>query len=335
MSIEPTDFRDFLAAWGETHPPKLIYRDGDDFGEWQTRFRAALDSLRGPLPQRVEPEAEVLEESDQGDHRRLTLRYHVSELHDGLAHLLLPMGVDEPRAGLLALHGHHHAGMDAIAGVDPETEEHAAYGLAAVRAGYVVLCPAWWGWAGRDGHLSRVGQRDKCNVIQMAAGMYGLNVIDLHIQDAQAALDVLSARPEVDAARLGCLGNSYGGRTAMWAALFDQRIRAVVPAGCCNTFRERSLKLGSCAVQYLPGLLRYGDVPELFALLAPRPLQLQTGAVDPLITPADRDHIQQVVERAYASSGSRQACEFVIHPGGHLLRFDLAAPFFQKYLGAA
>ena len=135
----------------------------------------------------------------------------------------------------------------------------------------MVLSPAWWGWHGRDGHVDRAGGRDKCNVVQMAAGMYGLNVLSLHMQDAQAALDVLAARPEVDADRIGCLGNSYGGRTTMWFTILDERVKACVTSGCMNTFRERSLKLSSCGIQYLPGILAHGDVAELFSLIPPRP----------------------------------------------------------------
>ena len=196
----------------------------------------------------------------------------------------------------------------------------------------MVLVPAWWGWAGRDGHTSLVGQRDKCNVIQMAAGMYGLNVTALHVQDAQAAVDVLAERPEVDAARIGCLGNSYGGRTTMWITIYEPRIRACVPSGCMNTFRERSLKLSSCGIQYLPGLLKYGDVPEVFSLIAPRPMQLQAGAQDGLLNDADRDAMAATVRRAYELSGVPENLELHSHPGGHILQWGAAKQFLEKHL---
>jgi hypothetical protein len=35
----------------------------------------------------------------------------------------------------------------------------------------------------------------------MASAMYGVNVVDLHVQDAQAAIDVLVARADVDVER--------------------------------------------------------------------------------------------------------------------------------------
>ena len=330
-------FIDFLKAYGTAHPPSMVYKDGNDFAQWQLRFRAKVESLRGPLPERVEPAVEIVESVETDDHTRHLLRIPVSDISTLVAYLLVPHGLspDERRPGIIACHGHATYGIDSICGVrgiDEGDNARRVYALSAVRAGYVVIAPAWWGWAGRDGHLDRIGNRDKCNVIQMAAAMYGLNVLDLHIQDGQAAIDVLAARAEVDAERLGCLGNSYGGRTTMWLTIFDERIKACIPAGCMNTFRERSLKLSSCGIQYIPGVLQYGDVPELFCLIAPRPMQLQVGEQDGLITPDDRDAMEATVRRAYRLLGTEENFNYARHPEGHLLLWDLAAPFLKAHL---
>ena len=336
--MKPESFTDFLSGYGEAHPPEMPFHEEEEISEWRPRFRERIDSLRGPLPDRVEPTAEVLDSWEEADHTRILLSIPVSALSTLPAYLLVPkdLAPGEERAGLLVSHGHATYGMDAMCGVrgmDNGDGHRRAYALFAVRAGFVVLAPAWWGWAGRDGHLGMVGTRDRCNVIQMAAGMYGLNVTDLHIQDGQAALDVLASRPEVDAERIGCAGNSYGGRTSMWLTIYDERIKVCVPAGCMNTFRERSLKLSSCGIQYLPGVLRYGDVSDLFCLIAPRPMQLQAGAQDGLITPEDRDEIEGKVRRAYRQMGGEPNLDYVLHPEGHLLRWDLAEPFLRKHLG--
>lgn len=333
-------FIDFLEAYGGANPPSMIYREGGDFAEWQRGFRAKVDSLRGPLPGRVELAPEIVESVEAEDHTRHLMRIPVSEFSALAAYLLIPRDLPsgEQQAGLIVSHGHAKYGIDSMCGVqgmDTEDARRRAYALYAVRAGYVVLAPAWWGWVSRDGHLDRVGSRDKCNTIQNAASMYGLNVLSLHIQDGQAAVDVLAARPEVDAERIGCIGNSYGGRTTMWLTIFDERIKACIPSGCMNTFRERSLKLSSCGIQYLFGLLQYGDVPELFSLIAPRPMQLQCGELDGLITPEDRDAMEATVRQAYRALSAEEHFDYARHPDGHLLVWELAEPFLGRHLGAA
>jgi len=325
-------FIDFLEAYGKAHPPSLVYREGHDFSAWQREFRLKLEALRGPLPDRVDPRVEVLEKVELADHQRILIRFPVTGFSHGVAYLLLPKGLrrNEKRPGIVALHGHHAGGIETICGV--HQSDYDPYALRAVRAGFVVLAPAWWGWPGRDGHVNQVSDRDKCNVAQMAASMYGIHVLNLHIQDGQAAIDVLSSRPEVDSDRIGCIGNSYGGRTTMWLTVFDERIKACVPAGCMNHFRERSLKLSSCAIQYFHGLLQYGDVQEVFSLIAPRAMQLQAGKGDGLITDQDRDMIRTVVENAYRLREADAKFEYVLHGSGHQLDWDLAEPFLVKQL---
>ena len=336
--MESQSFIDFLDAWGGDNPPSMLYREGDDFAAWQERFRDAVASLLRPVPGRAPAEPEIIETVDEPDHVRHTLSIPVSAFSSVPAYLLVPrdLAPGERRPGLLVLHGHMTYGIDSLVGLRPHENEgeRKYYALFAVRSGYVALVPALWGWPGRDGHLGFVREGfDKCNQIQMAAGMYGLSLTGLHIQDLQASLDALAARPEVDGSRLGCMGNSTGGRMTMWLAAFDERVRACVPAGCMNHFRERSLKLTSCGIQYPYGLLRYGDVPEVFSLIAPRAVQLQAGTRDALINDADRDHIERTVRKAYRELGAAENYDYQLFEDGHILRWDLAEPFLKKCLG--
>jgi len=327
----PLNFIDFLENWGNAHRPSMLRKDSEDVLEWQGRFREKLDALRGPVPERLPLSVKQLEIEELEDHTRTLVNIKVSESSDLPAYVLVPRNIPEgkTRPGVLASHGHVESGMVHISGVE---EGPRNYGRWAVEAGYVTICPAWWGWPGRDGHCEKVGDRDKCNVIGMAAAMYGMNLTALHIQDGVAALDALCARPDVDADRLAVIGNSYGGRTAMWLAAFDDRVKACVASGSMNIFRERSLKLSSCGIQCLPGLLQYGDVPQVFSLIAPRALQLQAGEGDSLITPADRDAMAETVREAYEGLGAAGNFEYVLHPHGHTLSWEHAAAFLERHL---
>ena len=186
--MKAESFVDSLRAYGERFTPRMRYQEEEDFGVWQAAFRGKLHELRGSLPERTEPDVRVVETAEEEDHTRHLLRICVTPFSTLVAYLLVPHGLSggEQRPGLLVSHGHARYGIDSMCGVrgmEEDDQARRAYALFAVQSGYVVLAPAWWGWTGRDGHLRLVGDRDSCNVIQMAASMYGLNVLSLHIQD--------------------------------------------------------------------------------------------------------------------------------------------------------
>ena len=95
------------------------------------------------------------------------------------------------------------------------------------------------------------------------------------------AVDVLTERPDVDAGRIGVIGHSLGGHNAIFTALFEPRIRAIVSSCGFNAFPDyfRGDIAGWSHSGYMPRLrTRYGldlhkvpfDFPELIGALAPR-----------------------------------------------------------------
>src|SRR6185369_9295251 len=51
------------------------------------------------------------------------------------------------------------------------------------------------------------------------------------VQDTRQALSYLAGRPEVDPARIGVIGNSFGAAVAIYAAGVDPRVAACVSCG--------------------------------------------------------------------------------------------------------
>jgi uncharacterized protein len=76
-------------------------------------------------------------------------------------------------------------------------------------AGYVVLNFDYKGWGDSDGPKTRLAPYSR-------------------VADVQAALSFLSAHPQVDPARLGIYGTSYGGATVVFVAAIDPRVKCVV-----------------------------------------------------------------------------------------------------------
>jgi len=115
--------------------------------------------------------------------------------------LFLPADVrqGERRAGIVLCHG--YTGVRSI--YLPDNARVLA------EAGYVVMSFDYKGWGDSGGPKSRLAPYSR-------------------VADVQAALTFLGAQPEVDAARLGIYGTSYGGATVVFVAAVDPRVKCVV-----------------------------------------------------------------------------------------------------------
>src|SRR6516165_1397395 len=115
--------------------------------------------------------------------------------------LFLPADIKpgERRAGIVLCHG--YTGVRSI--YLPDNARVLA------EAGYVVLTFDYKGWGDSDGAKTRLAPYSR-------------------VADVQAALTFMGAQPEVDAARLGIYGTSYGGATVVFVAAIDPRVKCVV-----------------------------------------------------------------------------------------------------------
>ena len=157
--------------------------------------------------------------------------------------------------------------------ISPDTHPNRAYGIELAQRGYVTVAVDLLGFG--EGNA----QRKPAEVEGWFYSKYpdwSLDGARLWIQ--RCALDVAEKFEGVDAARFGCIGNSLGGRTVVYPAAFDERIKAAVAStgvspNLTNIFRNRA-----AADSPSPGLdaeiVRSGipsfDYQELLALIAPR-----------------------------------------------------------------
>jgi len=88
-------------------------------------------------------------------------------------------------------------------------------------AGYIVLAPNPRGSSTHGVDFVRAVQRDWGNVDYL---------------DLMAAVDEASARPYVDASRLGVIGYSYGGYMASWIVGHDTRFKAAIVGSPATNF---------------------------------------------------------------------------------------------------
>ncbi len=126
-------------------------------------------------------------------------------------------------------------------------------------------------------------------------------------EDLTSVVDYLTARPDVDAERIGVVGFSMGAATSLMAAAQDTRIKAVVGDSAWadvhhwlrpklldvfvhprHTFTPLSLKL----VELRGGIdLDALEPRRVVGRLAPRPLLVIHGSADEVVPPGDADEI--------------------------------------------
>jgi len=92
--------------------------------------------------------------------------------------------------------------------------------------------------------------------------------------DVQRGVRYLSQRPEIDSQALSCVGLGASGVTALLCGALEEHLAAVAATDLGTTYREGRER------PILPHLLRYGDLPQIAALVAPRRLWLN-NAVPP------------------------------------------------------
>lgn len=312
----------------------------DQCRAWQKAFASKLSELLGPHdpPARWKTITECVVELD--DHRREALVL-TADGHPPLpVYLLTPKEASgSKRPGILALHGHGPYGYEPVAGIADalEKKEHLArlnydYGLQLVRRGYVVVTPCFVPFGRRlDGKKNYQGN-DACAVTAVRMLMLGKVLIAENLRDARWSLELLSRHGRVDAGRLGCVGLSYGGRMTMLTTALESRIRVAVVSGALNVMQERIRLRYSCGAQVIPGLLKYGDVPEIASLIAPRPCLWEVGNQDGLMV---KDWIPGALtrmRRAYRAFEAEDQLQVQRFEGSHRWDGVAAYPLLAKVL---
>jgi dienelactone hydrolase len=325
----------------EEAPLSLRFRGGtaDECRAWQKTFAARLRELLGPHRPPAAWKVTVERVVDKGDHRREELLL-TAKGHPPLpVYVLVPKGAKGPLPGVVAVHGHGALGADPVVGreLTPGVEEAVKganydYGLQLVRRGYVVAAPCLTPFGRRLGDRKGYGGNDPCAVTFIRLQLLGKVLIAENLRDVLWALELLARRPEADAKRLGCVGLSYGGRMTMLAAAVEPRIRVAVISGALNCLQERIAGRYSCGAQVIPGLLRYGDVPEIASLIAPRPCLWEVGEKDALLPPRWVEEALGRMGRAYRTLGAEKALEVERFTGGHRWHGQRASRLLDRLL---
>lgn len=335
----------FLAA-GRANVPRYAYRDGLDVAQWRSEARTAVLATLGPLPDPVDPDPELLTEFE---YRGVTMQRWLIDVADGLSAIAV---VNRPTGpplvggfpGLLCWHGHGDFGKEPVMGNastaairDYVAANGLDYGLRMALHGYVTFGIDWMGAGDRNDSHKPNGRPlvdgDWCNTYYLNATLLGRTVLGMNLAHGQRLLDFAVSLDFVDAARIGVMGESFGGTLAVWSTLLDDRIAATEIICYSDTFADFALRdLNYCGSQITPGLFTLVDVSDLHGLIAPGPLLTDTSVFDDCFRIESSSPCVDRVEAIYAAAGASDRFARQLFDHIHGWQDRGSADFFARHL---
>jgi dienelactone hydrolase len=294
----------------------------------RARFRRVL----GPLPVRAPLHAQVTGQLARPGFRIEKIVYESTPHHHVTANLYVPVGA-EKKPGVLLFCGH-----------EAESKATVSYQKTAVlfaQHGFVVLVidPVSQGermqLTDATGKALTRGGTTEHTLLNASAALLGRTLPAEQLWDNARGLDYLLTRPEVDTARLGCLGNSGGATQTAYFMALEPRMKV---AALCSYVAsgERNLELTGPAdgcVQ-LPGAGRARlDLADWPIMFAPRPLLMLAGRYDFV----DYTQIQATVAETsgiYSALGKSEQFNEFSYDDGHGIsqpKREAAVAWFRRW----
>jgi dienelactone hydrolase len=258
------------AAPKKTAPRPSLTQSTQSRETWAKRRQEILqaaEQVMGPFPTpatRIDLAVKVVSE-ERADGLRFRKVTFQSDPTDRVpAWILLPeQSRTDKRPALLCLHQTQRAGKDEPVGKSGAANMH--YGVELARRGFIVLAPDYPSFGEHT--------YDFAAHPEYASGTMKA------IWDNSRAVDLLTQMPEVDPARIGVIGHSLGGHNAIFTALFEPRLKAVVSSCGFTSFKTDDVPSWT-GPNYMPRIATVYqndaarlpfDFDELIAALAPRP----------------------------------------------------------------
>lgn len=266
--------------------------------------------LLGEMPTKSELNPQVFEEVDCGAFIRQKIGYS-SEVGEIIsAFLCIPKNISAALPAIYCFHQHAanwSLGKSEVVGLAGSLDQVYAKELA--EQGYITLAPDAICFEERGDASDPV----RYHAHQLHSRlMRGQTLLGKVLFDISAGIDLLQSLSQVDAMRIGFVGHSYGGRTALFAPAYDRRIKISVSS--CGSTKFKTMLAQDIGIQFdyvVPGFLSWGDIEDVVRLVEPSHL---------LILGTDDDKWSQDIEEIceYAKSAfATGKLERQIYPGKH------------------
>ena len=125
------------------------------------------------------------------------------------------------------------------------------------------------------------------------------------LSEDQIALNILSAREDVDQENLGCCGLSGGGLRTDYLGGLDHRIKCAISVGFMTTWKDFILNKSHTHtwMTYAPLLPKYLDFPEILGLRVPLPTMVMSDNEDELYTLPEMKKADDILAEVFRKAG--------------------------------
>jgi len=330
----------------ERTPRALAFRaqTQDEWRAWRDALRAKLIECLGGFPtERCDLAPRVAQVVEEKEYRREKVYFYSEPEVAVPCYVLIPRKVTPPYRAVIALHGHGSDGAYLLLGLPRREKDRAVmradrldYARQLARRGFIVFVPVQRALGERveksGAYRERSGRRAKsCTLATLTSFMLGRTMVGLRVWDVMRTIDYIRTRPEPIAEQIGCIGWSGGGTTALYASALDERISATVLEGAFCTYRASSLVLNHCADNYIPGILRYAELPDIAALIAPRPVLIESGTKDSIFPIQGVKQAYAELARVYAVLSCPDHLDADYFPGRHRFGGRKAFAWFERW----
>lgn len=299
--------------------------------DWEARrgeYRRQLEEMLGlwPLPERTDLKPVTTGKLEQPEFTVEKLHFQAMPKLYVTANLYLPKKLDQPAPAILYVCGHSRVVTNGVSCGNKAGYQH--HGAWFARNGYVCLLIDTLQLGEIEGQ-HRGTHTDR----QWWWNSRGYTPAGVEAWFGIRALDYLCSRPEVEKDRIGMTGRSGGGAYTWTVAALDERVKVAAPVAGITDLRNQVVDgcvEGHCDCMFFVNTYRW-DLPQMAALLAPRPLLIGNSDKDKIFPLDGVVRLYNQTRRIYQLYGKTNQLGLLITEGPHADTQDLQVPVFRWF----
>jgi dienelactone hydrolase len=251
----------------------------DDIRRRQERLKAKFLESIGPMPEKTPLNAQVVGTLKVDGFRVDQVIYESRPNHHVTANLYLP-DAKGPVPGVLVPCGHSANGK--------AYDVYQRFCILLAKNGIAALCFDPIGQGERrqiltdDGKPGIKSMTDEHTQVGIGAWLVGQSTASYRIWDGIRSIDYLASRPEIDAKKIGCCGNSGGGTMTAYLMALDDRIACAAPICYITSLEKLFATIGpQDAEQNIVGQVAFGmEHADYLTMRAARPTLMGVATQD-------------------------------------------------------